>query len=80
MRNVTWPALVISVPRTSAFALNNATLPYVLALADKGYRQALLDDPGLLAGLNVCSGQITHEAVAEALGRDYVAAGEALAA
>ncbi len=60
------------VPRTSAFALNNATLPYVLALADKGWRRALAEDPHLRAGLNVHRGQVTHEAVAAALGRPYV--------
>ncbi|MFO1349877.1 MAG: alanine dehydrogenase [Gammaproteobacteria bacterium] len=65
------------VPRTSTFALNNATLPHVLALADKGYRRALLDDPHLRAGLNVYHGEITHPGVAEALGyalRDPLAA------
>lgn len=62
-----------AVARTSTFALNNATLPYVLALADKGYRQALLDDPGLLDGLNIHAGKVTCEAVASALGHQYVA-------
>jgi alanine dehydrogenase len=57
-----------AVPRTSTYALNNATLPAVLALADKGWRQALLDDPHLRHGLNVCSGRVAHPAVAEALG------------
>jgi alanine dehydrogenase len=56
------------VPRTSAFALNNATLPFVLALADKGWRKAMADDPHLRAGLNVAAGQVTHAAVAQALG------------
>ena len=56
------------VPRTSTLALNNATLPFVIALADKGYRQALQDDPFLAAGLNVWEGNITHPAVAESLG------------
>ena len=60
------------VPRTSTFALNNATLPFVLALADKGARQALLDDAHLLEGLNIHAGQVTHAAVAEALGFAYV--------
>jgi len=60
------------VPRTSTFALNNATLPFVLALADKGAKRALLDDPHLLAGLNIHAGQVTHPAVAEALGLPYV--------
>lgn len=53
-----------AVPRTSSFALNNATLPYILAIANKGYQQALLDDKHLLNGLNVFKGQLTHEAVA----------------
>jgi len=60
------------VPRTSTFALNNATLPFVLALADKGAKRALLDDPNLLNGLNLHAGQVTHAAVAQALGRDFV--------
>jgi alanine dehydrogenase len=59
------------VPRTSAFALNNATLPYVSALAGKGWRQALRDDPYLRSGLNVHAGAITHAQVAQALGRPY---------
>ena len=53
-----------AVPRTSTRALGNATLPFVLALADKGWRQALIDDKHLLAGLNVHAGHITFEAVA----------------
>jgi alanine dehydrogenase len=57
-----------AVARTSTFALNNATLPFILALADKGVKKALIDDPHLLAGLNVYDGRITHLAVAEALG------------
>jgi alanine dehydrogenase len=57
-----------AVPHTSTYALNNATLPYVLALADKGWRQALREDPHLRAGLNVCAGRLTHAAVADALG------------
>lgn len=61
-----------AVPRTSAQALNNATRPYVLALADKGWRRALQDDPNLAAGLNICGGQIAHGAVAAALGHPYV--------
>jgi len=56
-----------AVPRTSTFALNNATRPFVLALADKGWRRALTDDPNLRRGLNVFEGQITYAAVAEAL-------------
>jgi len=60
------------VPRTSTFALNNATLAGCLALADKGYRQALSDDPHLRNGLNVHCGDITCKEVADDLGYDYV--------
>lgn len=67
-----------AVPRTSTFALNNATLPFALAIADKGYKQALLDDPHLLNGLNVHKGYITYEAVANDLGYRYKPAREAL--
>ena len=56
-----------AVARTSTFALNNVTLPFVLALADKGYRRALGEDPHLRNGLNVYEGKITHRAVAAAL-------------
>jgi alanine dehydrogenase len=55
------------VARTSTFALNNATLPYIIALADKGWRQALADDKYLRDGLNVQGGAVTHPAVAAAL-------------
>jgi alanine dehydrogenase len=67
-----------AVARTSTFALNNMTLPFVLALADKGYRVALGQDPYLRSGLNVCDGQITHKAVAEALKLPYVPPEQAL--
>src|SRR2546428_746610 len=60
-----------AVARTSTFALNNVTLPFVLALADKGYRRALGEDPYLRSGLNVCDGKITHRAVADALKLKY---------
>jgi alanine dehydrogenase len=60
-----------AVPRTSTFALTNATLPYVKAIADQGWRQALANDGGLARGLNVHAGQLTHEAVARALGFDF---------
>jgi len=69
-----------AVANTSTFALGNATLPYVLALADRGWRQALKDDPHLRAGLNVHAGSITHEAVAHALDLPYRPAEEVLAA
>lgn len=68
------------VARTSAFALNNATLPFTLALADKGWRRALAEDPHLANGLNVHAGRITYAAVAEALGFEYLDAKRALAA
>lgn len=60
------------VPRTSAFALNNATLPYVLALAEQGVQKALLSDTHFLNGLNVCAGAVTNLAVAKALGQEFV--------
>ena len=60
-----------AVPRTSSFALNNATLPYVLKLANVGWRRALRMDPGFLKGLNVHDGHLCVEAVASAHGLDY---------
>jgi alanine dehydrogenase len=57
-----------AVPHTSTYALNNATLPFVLQIADQGWRQALVDNPCLREGLNVCNGAVTHRAVADALG------------
>ncbi len=68
-----------AVPRTSTYALNNATLPYVLALATKGWRQALRDDAHLRGGLNICAGQVTHGAVAAALGYELTPAFSLLA-
>jgi alanine dehydrogenase len=67
-----------AVARTSAAALNNATLPFVLALAGKGWRRAMAEDPHLLAGLNVHGGRITHPAVAAALGEKLWRAEEAI--
>ena len=67
-----------AVARTSTFALNNMTLPHVIALADKGYRVALGQDPHLRAGLNVHEGRITYKAVADALKLPYVPAEQAL--
>lgn len=61
-----------AVARTSAFALGHATLPFVLALADKGWASALAQDPHLKAGLNVHSGNVTHAAVAHDLGLEYL--------
>jgi alanine dehydrogenase len=60
------------VPRTSTFALNNATLPFVLSLADKGWKKALADDAHLKNGLNVAFGKVTCQPVAEALGYAFV--------
>jgi alanine dehydrogenase len=60
-----------AVPRTSTQALNNVTLPYALDLAGKGLRQAVLDDPGLLAGVNTHAGAITCQPVAESQGREF---------
>ena len=65
--------------RTSAYALNNATLPFGLALADKGWKNALQDDAHLAQGLNVWNGKITNGPVAEAQGLDFVPLSEALA-
>ena len=59
------------VPRTSTYALNNVTLPHILTLADKGYAQALLDDPHLRNGMNVHRGKITQREVARDLGYDF---------
>jgi len=66
------------VARISAFALNNATLPHVLAIAEKGVERALRDDEHLRAGLNICRGAITHRAVANDLHLPYVAPAELL--
>ena len=68
-----------AVARTSTFALNNATLPFIIALADNGYRQALRDDQHLRAGLNVHHGKLTYEAVARDVGETYVPAEDVLA-
>ena len=61
-----------AVARTSTFALNNATIGHAVALADKGWKQALKDNAHLKNGLNVASGQVTYEAVARDLGYSYV--------
>lgn len=69
-----------AVPRTSTFALNNATLPFIIRLANKGYKQALLDDQHLMNGLNVMNGHVTNQSVAEALGFNFVEPKAALTA
>jgi alanine dehydrogenase len=61
-----------AVARTSTLALGNATMPFLLALADKGWKQACEDDPHLLAGLNVHAGRLTYYAVGKALGIDVL--------
>jgi alanine dehydrogenase len=63
-----------AVARTSTFALNNATIGHAVALADKGWKQALKDNPHLKNGLNVANGHVTYEAVARDLGYPYVSA------
>jgi alanine dehydrogenase len=68
-----------AVARTSAVALNNATLPFVEAIADKGWRRALNEDPHLRNGLNICRGRVTHPAVARDLGLALTPAEEAIA-
>ncbi|HWV11409.1 MAG TPA: alanine dehydrogenase, partial [Pseudomonas sp.] len=68
-----------AVARTSTLALNNATLPFVVALAEKGTRRALEDDPHLLNGLNVAQGVITSPSVAEAHGLPHDPAARVLA-
>ena len=59
------------VPRTSTLALNKATLPFLVKLANKGYQKALGEDKNFLAGLNVCKGEVTYKAVADAFGYNY---------
>jgi alanine dehydrogenase len=68
-----------AVARTSTVALNNATLPFVLAIAELGWRRALSEDPHLRQGLNICRGRITHPAVAHALGLPLTSPEEVLA-
>ena len=67
-----------AVPRTSTFALTNATLPFVKSLANLGWKEALTRDPHLANGLNVHAGHVNHEAVAHDLGYDYLSAADAL--
>jgi alanine dehydrogenase len=67
-----------AVPITSTYALTNATLPFVLALADHGVAEAARRDPGLKLGINVAHGEVTHRAVAEGVGTDYVSPEELL--
>ena len=62
-----------AVPITSTWALTNATMPYVIKLADKGVQAALARDPGFLKGLNVAAGKVTYAPVAEDQGLEYTA-------
>ena len=66
------------VPRTSTLALNNATLPFLVKLANKGYQKALGEDKNFLAGLNVHKGHVTYKAVADVFGHEYVNPGDAI--
>jgi alanine dehydrogenase len=68
-----------AVPITATFALTNATLPYVLSLADLGVAEAVERNPGLALGVNVAAGKVTHPAVAEAVGEEYTPVADALA-
>lgn len=68
-----------AVPVTSTFALTNATMPYVLSLADRGVKEAIDVDPGLKAGVNVAAGKVTHAAVAEGVDEAYTPVEEVLA-
>lgn len=68
-----------AVARTSTFALNNATLPYIVKLANKGYQRALLEDKGFLEGLNVIHGKVTCKEVAESFNLEYLDPSEAIA-
>ena len=67
-----------AVPRTSTFALTNATLPYALALANKGFEQAIKDDAGLAEGVNTYDGKLTYKAVAEAQNLEYTPLGKVI--
>ena len=68
-----------AVPNTSTYALTNATMPYAVALADKGWQQACRDDHSLALGLNTHAGQLTNAPVGEAVGIEAVALEEAIA-
>ncbi|MBT2919005.1 alanine dehydrogenase [Vibrio anguillarum] len=68
-----------AVARTSTFALNNATLPYIVKLANKGYQRALLEDKGFLEGLNMIHGKVTCKEVAESFNLEYLDPSEAIA-
>ena len=60
------------VPRTSTMALNKATLPLLIKIADQGYKKTLQENKNYLAGLNVYKGKVTHKGVSDAFNLDYV--------
>ena len=66
------------VPRTSTLALNKATLPFLMKLADNGYQKALKEDKNFLEGLNVFKGEVTYKAVAETFGYNFTSATQAI--
>ncbi len=66
------------VPRTSTFALNQATIPYLIKLANNGYQKALSEDKNFLAGLNVCKGEVTYKAVADTFGYNFTPASQVI--
>jgi alanine dehydrogenase len=66
------------VPNTSTYALTNATLPYTVALADKGWQQACRDDHSLALGLNTHAGRLTNKPVGDAVGMDAISVDEAI--
>jgi alanine dehydrogenase len=66
------------VPRTSTIALNNATLPFLVNLANKGYQKALGEDKNFLAGLNIYKGEVTYKAVADVFGHEFVSPDKAI--
>jgi alanine dehydrogenase len=67
-----------AVPNTSTYALTNATLPYTVALADKGWQQACRDDHSLALGLNTHAGRLTNQPVGDAVGMDAISVDEAI--
>jgi alanine dehydrogenase len=73
------PNMPSAVARTATIALTQATIPYALKLADKGWKAALAEDAALRAGLQICAGHVTHAGLAQDIGRDYVPAERAAA-
>jgi alanine dehydrogenase len=69
-----------AVPLTSTVALTNATLPYAVAIANRGWQQVAQEDPGVGQGINIANGRVTYRGVAEAFGLEYVPVAEAITA